>query len=185
MKYGYARVSTLSQDLNEQISQLIGLGVKKENIFSEKITGTIKSDDRKQFKKLLSKISSGDELVVMKLDRLGRTAIDIQRTILDLKNQGINITIDGVGTIRNDMVGNLTINLLSAFAEFERALIVDRTQGGRRRAIEAGKKMGRKLKLSKEAQEAIRSRYPTTTGQALALEYGVGLRTIQRIAAGS
>ncbi|MBS1089935.1 recombinase family protein [Gluconobacter wancherniae] len=185
MKYGYARVSTLSQDLNEQITQLMALGVDKNNIYSEKITGTIKSDDRKQFKKLLNKLSYGDELVVMKLDRLGRTAIDIQRTILDMKTNGIILTIDGVGTIKNDMVGNLTVNLLSAFAEFERALIVDRTQTGRKRAIEAGKKMGRRMKLSKEAQQAIKRRYGQETGQALATEYGVGLRTIQRIASGS
>lgn len=185
MKYGYARVSTVGQSLDEQVEQLTKLGIDKNNIYSEKITGVMKTDDRKQFKKLISKISKGDELVVMKLDRLGRSTIDILSTIQNLRSQGIDITIEGVGTIRSDMMGNLMTNLLASFAEFERSLIIDRTQSGRKRAIANGKKMGRRLKLSKEAQEAIRSRYPTTTGQALALEYGVGLRTIQRIASGS
>jgi len=103
---------------------------------------------------------------------------------LDLRTRDIAVTIDGIGTIRNDMVGSLTINLLSAFAEFERSLIIDRTQSGRRRAIASGVKMGRKPKLSRQAMEAIRRRYRDETGKALAKEYGVGLRTIERVVAG-
>lgn len=182
MKYGYARVSTISQSLDEQTEQLIKLGIDKKNIYAEKITGVMKSDDRKEFSKLLNKLSSGDELVVMKLDRLGRSTIDILTTIQNLRSQGIDITIEGVGTIRSDMMGNLMTNLLASFAEFERSLIIDRTQSGRRRAIANGVKMGRRMKLSKTAQEAIKRRYPQETGKALAKEYSVGLRTIQRIA---
>lgn len=184
MKYGYARVSTLQQDLNEQIEQLQKMGVDKNNIYAEKITGISKADDRKEFKKLLSKMTNGDELVVMKLDRLGRSTLNILTVIQELRKQGINITIDGIGTIRADMMGNLMTNLLASFAEFERSMIIDRTQSGRRRAIENGVKMGRKSKLSKEAQEAIKRRYPLETGKLLAKEYGVGLRTIQKIGTG-
>ncbi|WP_408870752.1 recombinase family protein [Asaia sp. HN128] len=90
-------------------------------------------------------------------------------------------TIQGVGTIRDDMMGSLTLNLLASFAEFERALIIDRTQSGRKRAMESGVKMGRKPTLSRQAQEAIRRRYGEETGTALAKKYGVGLRTIQRL----
>ncbi|GBQ79598.1 putative resolvase [Acetobacter malorum DSM 14337] len=183
-KYGYARVSTLGQSLDEQTEQLIKLGIDKKNIYAEKITGVMKSDDRKEFSKLLNKLSSGDELVVMKLDRLGRSTIDILTTIQKLRSQGIDITIEGVGTIRSDMMGNLMTNLLASFAEFERSLIIDRTQSGRKRAIENGVKMGRKFKLSKLAMEAIKRRYPNETGKGLAKEYGVGLRTIQKIATG-
>lgn len=184
MKYGYARVSTLGQSLDDQTEQLVKLGIDKQNIYSEKITGVMKSDDRKEFSKLLDKIQSGDELVVMKLDRLGRSTIDILTTIQNLRSQGIDITIEGVGTIRSDMMGNLMTNLLASFAEFERSLIIDRTQSGRRRAIENGVKMGRKMKLSKQAQEAIRRRYGQESGNILSKEYGVSLRTIQRISTG-
>lgn len=85
MKYGYARVSTVGQSLDEQIEQLKKLGIDKKNIYAEKITGVMKSDDRKEFSKLLNKLSEGDELVVMKLDRLGRSTIDILTTIQNLR----------------------------------------------------------------------------------------------------
>lgn len=181
MKYGYARVSTVGQSLDEQVEQLVKLGIDKKNIFKEKITGVMKSDDRKEFSKLLKRVVAGDEITVMKLDRLGRSTIDILNTIQGLRSQSVDITIEGVGTIRSDMMGNLMTNLLASFAEFERSLIIDRTQSGRKRAIANGKKMGRRIKLSKEAQQAIKARYANETGSSLALEYGVGLRTIQRI----
>jgi len=182
MKYGYCRVSTVGQDLKEQEDALVALGVPKANIFKEKISGVIRSDDRPQFGKLLKKIQAGDEVVVMKLDRLGRSTLDILTVIQNLRGQGIAITIEGVGTIRDDMMGSLTMNLLASFAEFERALIIDRTQSGRKRAMASGVRMGRKQKLSPQARNAIKRRYGNETGTALAKEYGVGLRTIQRIA---
>jgi len=132
MKYGYCRVSTVGQDLKEQEDALVALGVPKTNIFKEKISGVIRSDDRPQFGKLLKKIQAGDELVVMKLDRLGRSTLDILTVIQNLRGQGIAITIEGVGTIRDDMMGSLTMNLLASFAEFERALIIDRTHPAER-----------------------------------------------------
>ncbi|WP_035446713.1 recombinase family protein [Asaia prunellae] len=182
MKYGYCRVSTLGQDLQEQKDALMALGVPRADIFKEKISGAVKSDDRPQLAKLLKKLQTGDELVVMKLDRLGRSTLDILTVLQNIRQQGIAITIHGVGTIRDDMMGSLTMNLLASFAEFERALIIDRTQSGRKRAMESGIKMGRKPKLSRQAQEAIPRRYGEETGTALAKEYGVGLRTIQRLA---
>jgi len=184
MKYGYCRVSTVGQDLKEQEDALVALGVPKANIFKEKISGVIRSDDRPQFEKLLKMIQAGDELVVMKLDRLGRSTLDILTVIQNLRGQGIAITIEGVGTIRDDMMGSLTMNLLASFAEFERALIIDRTQSGRKRAMANGVRMGRKPKLSSQARDAIKRRYGSETGAALAKEYGIGLRTVQRVAAG-
>ncbi|CAP54998.1 putative resolvase [Gluconacetobacter diazotrophicus PA1 5] len=169
--------------MKEQEDALAALGVPKASIFKEKISGVIRSDGRPQFGRILRKIQSGDELVVMKLDRLGRSTLDILTVIQTLRTQGVAITIHGVGTIRDDMMGSLTMNLLASFAEFERAIIIDRTQSGRRRAIASGVKMGRKPKLSKQARKAIRERYGNETGALLAKEYGVGLRTIQRVAA--
>jgi len=159
MKYGYCRVSTVGQDLKEQEDALVALGVPKANIFKEKISGVIRADDRPQFGKLLKKIQAGDELVVMKLDRLGRSTLDILTVIQNLRGQGIAITIEGVGTIRDDMMGSLTMNLLASFAEFERALIIDRTQSGRKRAMASSVRMGKKEKLSSQAQNANKRRY--------------------------
>lgn len=175
-------MSAVGQDLKEQEDALVALGVPRTNIFKEKISGVIRSDDRPQFGKLLKKIQAGDELVVMKLDRLGRSTLDILTVIQNLRGQGIAITIEGVETIRDDMMGSLTMNLLASFAEFERALIIDRTQSGRKRAMANGLRMGRKEKLSPQAKNAIKRRYGSETGKTLASEYGVGLRTIQRVA---
>lgn len=71
--YGYARVSTQGQDLKDQVEQLIKNGVEPDNIFQEKFTGT--TSKRPQFEALQSKLAGGDELIVAKLDRLGRKTV--------------------------------------------------------------------------------------------------------------
>ncbi len=183
-KYGYCRVSTQGQELDEQIDALQMAGVATSDIFHEKVSGTVKADTRPAFARLMAKLTPGDEIVVTKLDRLGRTTLDILTTLEAMKTGGIAVTILGIGTIRDDMIGKLTTNLLAAFAEFERSMIVDRMQGGRQRAIANGTVMGRKHKLSKQARAAIAARYGNPdTGRMLAAEYGVGIRTIERIVA--
>ncbi|GLB60021.1 recombinase family protein [Cytobacillus sp. NCCP-133] len=127
MKYGYARVSTLSQDLENQIRTL-----KKENcdfIYSEKFTGT--KSDRPEFKKLLSQLKKGDTLVVTKLDRFARSTVDGIHTIKDLFERGVKVHILNMGLVENTATGRLIFNIMSAFAEFERDMIVERTQEGK------------------------------------------------------
>ncbi|GAA4491195.1 recombinase family protein [Gluconacetobacter tumulicola] len=185
-KLGYCRVSTAGQDFKDQLAVMSRHGVSPDDIFQEKISGTVSADDRPEFSRMMSRLMDGDELVVAKLDRLGRSTLDILTTINTLRERGVTITIDGTGSIRNDMMGTLTTNLLAAFAEFERAMIYDRMQTGRQRAIAAGVVMGRRPKLSKAAREAIARRYGVTdTGPALAREYGVSIRTIERLAQAS
>ena len=180
-KYGYCRVSTQGQELDEQIETLRREGVSSKNIFHEKVSGTVKADKRPAFARMMAKLAPGDEIVVTKLDRLGRTTLDILTTLEAMKSDGIAVTIIGIGTIRDDMIGRLTTNLLAAFAEFERSIIVDRMQSGRKRSTDNGNKMGRKHKLSKQAMAAIISRYGNPdTRRILATEYGVDIRTIER-----
>lgn len=184
MKYGYARVSTKSQVLTEQKKALVSLGVPEKNIVCEKVSGTIIAVNRKGFSKLLKKLVSGDELVVLKLDRLGRTAHDILGVINDLRQRNVVVTIDGVGTIKNDMLGTMMVNMLAAFAEFERSMIVERMQTGRQISISNGKKMGRKFKLSATAMKTITKRRKAgELAVDLANEYNVTRHTIARIVA--
>lgn len=183
-KYGYARVSTSRQQTDNQVTDLLREGVPETQIVTETVSGATAWKSRPALKRLVRRLQAGDELVVMKLDRLGRSTLDILTVIQNLRGQGIAITIEGVGTIRDDMMGSLTMNLLASFAEFERALIIDRTQSGRKRAMANGVRMGRKPKLSSQARDAIKRRYGSETGAALAKEYGIGLRTVQRVAAG-
>lgn len=127
MKYGYARVSTLSQDLESQLQALEQEGC--ENIYSEKFTGT--KTDRPQFQEVLSVLKAGDTLVVTKLDRFARTTVDGIQTIKELFEKGVKVHILNMGLVEDTPTGRLIFNIMSAFAEFERDMIVERTQEGK------------------------------------------------------
>lgn len=127
MKYGYARVSTANQDLESQIQSLEKESCDK--IFSEKYTGT--KTDRPKFTELLSVLKEGDTLVVTKLDRFARSTGDAIETIKGLFEEGVKIHILNMGLVENTPTGRLIFNVMSAFAEFERDMIVERTQEGK------------------------------------------------------
>ncbi|MEH6943054.1 recombinase family protein [Bacillus sp. JJ722] len=127
MKYGYARVSTLSQDLEAQLHVLKAEGCEK--IYSEKFTGT--KTDRPEFTKLIGRLTEGDTLVVTKLDRFARSTADAIETIKGLFEKGVKVHVLNMGVVENTPTGRLTFNIMSAFAEFERDMIVERTQEGK------------------------------------------------------
>lgn len=127
MIYGYARVSTITQDLDAQIAQLNEAGAQV--IYSEKYTGTKK--DRPEFMKLLSELESGDTLIVTKIDRFARSTVDAITTVKELYERGVKIYVLNMGVIENTVTGRLILTIFSAFAEFERDLIVERTQEGK------------------------------------------------------
>ena len=127
MRYGYARVSTTGQDLQAQIDALKAEGC--EVIFSEKFTGT--RTDRPEFQKLLSKLKEGDTLIVTKLDRFARSTLEAIKTIRELFERGVKVHVFNIGVVENTPSGRLIFNVLSSFAEFERDLIVERTQEGK------------------------------------------------------
>lgn len=130
MKYGYARVSTINQDLDNQIETLKKEGCEK--IFSDKFTGTRKN--RPNFTKLLSLLKTGDTLVVTKLDRFARSTIDGINIIKDLFDRGIKVHVLNMGIVEDTPTGRLIFNIMMAFAEFERDMIVERTQEGKEMA---------------------------------------------------
>lgn len=150
MKYGYARVSTRGQDLNAQIERL-----KQEHceiIYAEKMTGT--TTDRPEFKKLLNKLQSGDTLVVTKLDRFARSTQEALAIIKDLFVREVKIDILNLGRIENTPSGKLIFTVFSAFADFERDLIVERTQEGKAVARkDPNFREGRPKKFSKKQLE--------------------------------
>lgn len=147
MKYGYARVSTAGQDLETQITLLEKEGCEK--IYQDKISGTKK--DRPAFLELLSILQEGDTLVVTKLDRFARSTVDGINTIKDLFNRGVRVHVLNMGLVENTPTGRLIFNIMSSFAEFERDMIVERTQEGKAIAKRRGdfiegrpKKFGKK-----------------------------------------
>lgn len=136
MKYGYARVSTLIQvkgnSLEEQTSELLDAGVQKENIITEQFSG--KTAKRPLFNQLIAKLQPGDELICCKLDRFARNAEDGLRIVRQLMDKGIIIRILNIANgqpLDNSPMGQLVFTILLAFAQFERALILERTAAGK------------------------------------------------------
>lgn len=132
MIYGYARVSTVTQSrdgnsLEDQVSALRDYGCQE--IVTEAYSG--KTMARPQFQNLLSKLVEGDTLVVTKLDRFARTTIEGVQTVQDLFNKGIKVHILNMGLVEDTNIGRLILTIMLAFAEYERGLIVERTQMGK------------------------------------------------------
>ena len=132
MIYGYARVSTTGQSkdgnsLEDQTRALQQYGCQE--IITEAFTG--KTMERPQFQLLLKKLQPGDTLVVTKLDRFARTAIDGVATVRSLFDRGIRVHILNMGLVENTLTGNLILTVMLAFAEYERGMIVERTQTGK------------------------------------------------------
>lgn len=150
MVYGYARVSTKGQakdgnSLEAQIKILEENGAEK--IYTDSFTGT--KTDRPQFTELLNNIKEGDKLIVTKLDRFARTARDGMETIQKLMNNGVVVHVLNMGLIDNTPTGKLIAQVMLAFAEFERDMIVERTQEGKAIARQkVGYKEGRPQKYT-------------------------------------
>ena len=132
MIYGYARVSTATQgrdgnSLEEQENALRAQGC--EVIVTEAYTG--KTMARPKFQALLEQLQPHDMLVVCKLDRFARTTIEGVQTIRNLFDRGVRVHILNMGVIEDTLTGNLILTILLAFAEYERGMIVERTQTGK------------------------------------------------------
>lgn len=132
MRYGYARVSTKGQQregnsLQDQEQKLLAAGA--EEIYFDSFTGT--TMDRPQFTALLSRLQAGDELMVTKLDRLARSATKGVECIRSLSEKGVVVNILNMGRIDDTSVGKLVLTIMMAFAEYERDMIVERTQAGK------------------------------------------------------
>lgn len=126
-RYGYARVSTNGQSLEDQITKLEQEGCTE--IFSEKFTGT--KMNRPEFNKLMSLLEAGDTLIVTKLDRFARSADEGKKIIKGLMERGIRVHILNMGLIEDTPTGRLILTIFTGFAEFERDMIVQRTQEGK------------------------------------------------------
>ncbi len=150
MKIGYARVSTLGQELESQIEQLKAEGCDK--IYTEKFTGT--KTDRPVFQEVLSMLEQGHTLVVTKLDRFARSTVHGIQTVKALFEKGVKVHILNMGLVENTPTGRLIFNILLSFAEFERDMIVERTQEGKAIARQREDfKEGRPNKFSKKQIE--------------------------------
>ncbi|PHN06839.1 recombinase family protein [Flavilitoribacter nigricans] len=150
MKVGYARVSTGEQHLEQQIEALKAAGC--EEIFQEKVSG-VKSK-RPQLEALKRHIRRGDKVYVWKLDRLGRSIIELTTIVTEWRKKGIDFYSVSDNTQFDDTAGGkLFFHMMAAFAEFERNLISERTKAGLQRAKKQGRVGGRPKGLSKKSKQ--------------------------------
>ncbi|HEF4768683.1 recombinase family protein [Burkholderia multivorans] len=156
---------------------------RKQRIVAECISGSVAASERPGFAKLLDRMESGDVLIVTKLDRLGRNAMDVRATVERLAVDGVRVHCLALGGVDlTSSAGKMTMQVLCAVAEFERDLLIERTQAGLARAKAEGKVMGRPSALSTEQQEDARRRLAQgATVSELARVYKTSRTTIQRV----
>jgi putative DNA-invertase from lambdoid prophage Rac len=144
--FAYVRVSTIDQETQNQINEIhsAGFAVEPHRIISETISGSVATALRPEFTRLLDKMEQGDVLIVTKLDRLGRDVIDVASTVAKLEALGIRVHCLALGGVDlTSSAGKLTMGVINAVAQFERDLLIERTQSGLARAKAEGKRMGR------------------------------------------
>ena len=178
--FAYGRVSTSLQDTDNQRLELTNAGWAIDYWFADTISGKSASSQRPAFRELLTKIRDGETLLVSKLDRLGRDAIDVLQTVRDLGARNIKVVVHQLGsTDLTSPAGKLLLSMLAAVAEMERDLLIERTQAGLTRAKAEGKKLGRPSKIAPEQRsDILMSLSQGASISALARRYAVSRATI-------
>ena len=190
--WGYGRCSTLDQDTANQLHELKAAGhdIKPSRwVVDEGVSGSIPAMQRPNFAKLVNRIAEARDddhrevLVVAKLDRLGRDAIDVLQTLDSLRDMGVAVRVLALdGTDLNSSAGRFMLQMLAAVAELERNLIRERTAAAQARYVAEGGKLGRPSKTSPEERGAIRralaDRMTRATVSSLAKQYAVSRATI-------
>lgn len=191
MKYGYIRVSTLSQDFYRQQLDLLNNGVEKDNIFEEKVSGTKKATTRPAFEQLVENLNCGDEIYFESMSRMARSMQDlIDTTNMLVKKKKVkviflkeNLTIGGVNG--NDAMATLIFNIMGSFAQFERDLIAERTKQGiraRKELLGDAFKIGRTRKYDDEQYaRVVKLRLEGYKTQEIANITGISRQSVSRI----
>jgi DNA invertase Pin-like site-specific DNA recombinase len=178
MLVGYARVSTQDQDPALQLDALSGAGC--ERVFTEKASGA--SRDRPELKAALSYLRKGDSLVVWKLDRLARSMRQLIETVAMLEERGIGLRSLTEAIDTTTAGGRLVFHIFGALAEFERAVIRERTRAGLAAARARGRKGGRPFKVKADDLKAAKALLanPDIPVADVAKRIGVSVATLYR-----
>jgi len=177
LKIGYARVSTDDQSLNLQLDALRSAGCHA--IFEDKISG--KARKRPGLDLVLERIKRGDQIVVWRLDRLGRNFRHLVDIADELRGRGANLISLSEGIDTSTSVGEVVFRLLSVFSDFERNVIVERTVAGLTAARARGVRLGRRPKLTpKQADRALSLMKSGRKASAVAADFRVGRATLFR-----
>src|SRR3982751_1807684 len=151
--FAYLRVSTPGQTTDNQLQEIraAGFTIEPHRVVTDTVSGSLATARRRGFARLLDRLEPGDVLVVTKLDRLGRNAMDVGSTVARLAGIGVRVHCLALGGVDlTSSTGKLTMNVLNAVSEFERDLLVERTQAGLIRAKADGKTLGRPPTLTED-----------------------------------
>jgi DNA invertase Pin-like site-specific DNA recombinase len=178
MKIGYARVSTVEQNLDLQLDALKKYGC--ETIYQENASG--KDSERLELMACLKSLREGDTLVFWRLDRLGRNLKDLVTIVNDLKDRGIFIASITENIDTSTPTGNLIFHIFASLAEFERNIIRERTNAGLASARTRGRTGGRPEKLSGKEKEMVKTlmKDPKNSATAIANQFKVSRGTIYK-----
>lgn len=187
--FAYCRVSTLEQTTENQRLEIeaAGFSVRSQRIIEEQISGSVAASERPGFSRLLDRMENGDVLIVTKLDRLGRDAIDVRKTVQLLAASDIRVHCLALGGVDlTSAAGKMTMQVISAVAEFERDLLLERTHSGIIRARAAGKRFGRPPVLNEEQKKTVLERIKSGASISnIAREFRTTRQTILRVKANS
>jgi putative DNA-invertase from lambdoid prophage Rac len=183
--FAYARVSKIEQETENQIKEIemAGFVIEPHRIITETISGAMPITRRKGFASLLDKMETGDVLVVTKLDRLGRDAIDVSTTVARLEQTGIKVHCLALGGVDlTSSAGKMTMGVINSVAQFERDLLIERTQSGLIRAKSNGKTLGRPKILSEpQTKKVMEQLQEGKSIAAIARNFNTSRQTIMRI----
>ena len=187
--FAYCRVSTTDQATSNQIQEIASAGfdVKPSRTITETVSGSVAASERKEFSKLLERLEAGDVLIVTKLDRLGRNAMDVRATVERLEASGVRVHCLALGGVDlTSPAGKMTMQVINAVAEFERDLLIERTNAGISRARAEGKAFGRPSALTAQQQAEVVAQLALGVSVAkIAKDFATSRQTIMRIRAGS
>lgn len=183
--FAYCRVSTFDQTTDNQTREIEAAGFKvtPQRTIAETVSGSVPTAERRGFSQLINKLEAGDVLVVTKLDRLGRNAMDVRATVEALNGLGVRVHCLALGGVDlTSAAGKMTMGVLAAVAEFERDLLVERTQSGLARAKAAGTPLGRPQALSEgQAREALEKLAKGASVAGVAQEFKTSRQTVMRL----
>ena len=182
--FAYCRVSTAEQTTENQIAEIeaAGFHVEPRRTYCETVSGSVPAMDRPKFARMVDRLDWDDVLIVTKLDRLGRNAMDVRTTVERLAEDNVRVHCLALGGVDlTSAAGKMTMSVINAVAEFERDLLIERTQAGLRRAKAEGKRLGRPRALDDQQQaDVIAMRKAGHSLTCVAEKMGVSRSAIQR-----
>ena len=176
MKVGYARVSSVDQNLDVQLETLKSFGCEK--IYQEKVSGT-STQGRNKLKECIEFVREGDELVITRIDRLARSVLDLQLIVKELSDKGVNLSATEQPISTKDATSKCFLDMLGVFAELETNLRKERQNEGILRAKQKGVYKGRKSSINVNKIKELKNSGMGAT--AIAKEMGIHRDSVYRV----